>query len=206
MSKEDFSIEGLYRVQKEDLKRFAHVAVQAFLDDESSKFLFSSKLTYKALYDYYLVMYKAVFRKMYMFAESENIDGFIILSPIQNSELTFWDFVKEGGLKVILSQGLGLVFRSLAYEKNCISIRKKLTSADTWYIFQFGVCPEKQGMGLGSKLMKPVLQWLDSQKMACYLETQKRANIDIYNHFGFCLKSTDTLPKKDICQFAMLRN
>lgn len=205
MKKEEFNIDGLYKIKKEDLKRCAEVAAQAFIDDESSKFLLSSNLTYKSLYDYYLAIYKAVYNKMHMFAESKNIDGFIIIAPIKNAELSLWDCIKTGGLKVILSLGLGVVLRSLEYEKNCIRIRNKIASSNTWYVFQFGVLPAKQGRGLGSKIMKPFLKWLDSKKVACYLETQKEINVDIYNHFGFSLKSTDTLPKKTASQFAMLR-
>lgn len=206
MRKEELNIEGLYQIKKEDLKRCADVATQAFINDESSKFLLSSKLTYKSLYDYYLVIYKAIHNKMYMFAESKNIDGFVIIVPIQHSIITIWDFIKAGGLKVICSQGLGILFRSLEYEKNCINIRNKIISSNTWYVLQFGVSPTKQGMGLGSKTISPVLKWLDSKKAACYLETHKKINVDIYNHFGFLLKSTDTLPNSTTKQYAMLRN
>lgn len=206
MEKQELNIDGLYRIKKKDLKRCAEIAALAFIDDESSKFLFASKLTYESLYEFYLIIYNAVYNKMYMFAESENIDGFIIISPIKNAEISFQDFIKAGGLKIIFSQGLGFILRSLSYEKNCIKIRKKFVSTNDWYILQFGVTPAKQGMGVGSKIMKSVLDWLDSKKIACYLETQKKINVDIYAHFGFTLKSLDTLPNKDIKQFAMLRN
>jgi GNAT superfamily N-acetyltransferase len=206
MKKEEINIDGLYKIKKEDLKRCADVAAQAFLDDESSKFLLSSNLTYNSLYNYYLAIHNAAYNKMHMFAESANIDGFIIIAPIKNAELSFWDCVKTGGLKSILSLGLGVVLRSLEYERNCIKVRKKIASSDAWYVFQFGVCPSKQGCGLGSRTIRPFLNWLDSQKINCYLETQKACNVNMYNHFGFSLKSVDTLPKKKAKQFAMLRS
>lgn len=206
MKKQKLDIKGLYQIQKKDLKKFAETAAQAFICDETSKFILSSKLTHKTLYDFYSVIYNATYNKMYMFAESENIDGFIIIAPIKNSELSLWEFIKAGGLKLVFSYGLDFVLRSLNYEKNCIKIRKKFVSSNDWYIFQFGVAPTKQGMGLGSKIIRPVLNWLDSEKISCYLETQKDVNVDIYNHFGFALKSTDTLPNKNKKQFAMLRS
>lgn len=206
MKNPELNIKELYRIKKADLKKCAQTAAQAFIDDESSKFILSSQLNHKTLYEFYLVVYNALYNKMYMFSESENIDGFIIVSPIKDSELSLWEFICAGGLKLIFSNGLNFVLRSLEYEKNCIKIREKFVSSDDWYIFQFGVSPTKQGMGLGSKIMKPVLNWFDSEKIACYLETQKNVNVDIYNHFGFALKSTDTLPNKDIKQFAMFRS
>lgn len=206
MKNQEPNVKGLYRIKKTDLKKCAEIAAKAFIDDESSKFILSSKLTHKALCDFYLIIYNALYNKMYMFSESENIDGFVIISPVKNSELSLWEFIQAGGLKLIFSNGLNFVVRSLNYEKNCIKIRKKFVSSDDWYIFQFGVSPAKQGIGLGSKIMKPILNWFDSEKIACYLETQKDVNVDIYNHFGFVLKSIDTLPNKNIKQFAMLRS
>lgn len=206
MKKQEPKIKGLYRIKKEDIKKCAETAAKAFIDDESSKFLLSSKLTHKALYNFYLVVYNALYSKMYMFADSEDVNGFIIISPIKNSELSLWDFIQAGGLKLIFSNGLNFILRSLNYEKNCINIRQKFVSSNDWYIFQFGVSPLKQGIGLGSKIMKPVLEWFDSEDINCYLETQKRVNVDIYNHFGFSLKSTDNMPGNDVKQFALLRS
>lgn len=206
MKNQEPNINGIYRIKKKDLKKCAETAASAFIDDESSKFILSSKLTHKTLYDFYLVIYNAIYNKMYMFSESENIDGLVIISPINNSELSLWNFLQAGGLKLVFSNGLDFVLRTLNYERNCIKIRKNFVSSDDWYLFQFGVLPAKQGMGLGSKIMKPILNWFDSKKISCYLETQKNLNVDIYNHFGFLLKSTDTLPGKDVNQFAMLRS
>lgn len=206
MKKQEPIISELYRLKKSDLKRCAQVASRAFIDDETSKFLLSSKLTQESLYEYYFVIYKAIYEKMHIFADSKDINGFIIISPIENSEISLWDFIKAGGLKVILLLGLDLVSRSLAYENNCINIRKRFISKNDWYIFQFGVDPQKQGQGFGSKIIKPFLNWLDLKNIACYLETQKYVNVEIYNHFGFSLKSVDTLPKKQEKQYAMLRN
>lgn len=206
MQNQEPNVKGLYRIKKTDLKRCAEIAARAFIDDESSKFILSSKLIHKTLYDFYLIIYNASYNKMYMFSESENIDSFIIIAPIKNAELSLWSFIKAGGLKLIITNGLDFILKSLSYEKNCIKIRKKFVAPNDWYIFQFGVVPAKQGLGLGSKTMKPILNWFDSENISCYLETQKDINIDIYNHFGFVLKSIDTLPNKNIKQFAMLRS
>lgn len=206
MNKDEIIIDELYRIKKKDLKRCAQVAAKAFLDDASSKFLLSANLTYKSLFNYYFVIYNAAFKKMYMFAESENINGFIIIAPLKNSNLSVWDCIRAGALKIIFSQGLGIVFRSLEYEKNCNKAREGIASADSWYIFQFGVLPDKQGMKIGSKTIKPVLDWFDSKNISCYLETQKAVNVNIYTHLGFLLKLKGTLPDKKMSQFAMFRS
>lgn len=206
MKNEDFLIEGLYKIKKQDIEKCAQVAAKSFLDDNSCKYILDSNLTLKSLYEYYLVIYKAAYNKMYMFAESENINGIIIITPIKNADLSVWDCIKCGAVKLILSKGAGILFRSLAYEKICIKMRNKIVKNNSWYIFQFCVIPEKQGKKLGSKMMKHVLQWMDSNNICCYLETQKLINVDIYKHFGFSLKMIDTLPESKIKQFSMFRN
>ncbi len=205
MKKEEFFIEGLYKIRRKDIEKCAKTAAKAFLDDESCKYILASRLTYKALYEYYLVIYKAAFNKMYMFAESEDINGLIVITPLKYADLSVWDCIKEGAIKLILSKGTGLLFRSLAYEKNCIKMRNKIAKNKDWYIFQFCVNPEEQGKKLGSKLIKPVLKWMDSNNINCYLETQKSVNVEIYKHYGFSLKMIDTLPESEAKQFSMFR-
>lgn len=206
MERQEPNISELYRLKKSDLEKCAQVASKAFINDETSKFLLSSKLTQEALYEFYFVLYNAVYEKMYMFADSEDINGFIIFSSMENSEISLLEFIKAGGLKIIFSLGIDLIFRSLEYEKNCINIRKYFVQKNNWHIFQFGVNPEKQGIGLGSKIIKPVLNWFNSKNITCFLETHKDVNVDIYSHFGFVLKSIDTLPRKKEKQYSMFRS
>lgn len=206
MKRQEINIDGLYKIKEKDLEKCAKVAALAFLDDESSKYLLASNLTYEALYNYYLVIYKAAYKQMYMFAESNSIDGFIILTPAAKAELSIWECVKAGALKILFSEGFEIMLRSLEYERNCAKMRNRIALADSWYIFQLGIIPEKQGRKLGSKIIKAVLSWMDCKNLTCYLETQKYVNVSIYNHFGFSLKAVGTLPDKKRYQFAMFRN
>jgi GNAT superfamily N-acetyltransferase len=206
MQNQILEINELYRLKRKDLEKCALVAAKAFMDDPTSHFLLSSKLSQKSLYEYYFVIYKAIYEKTHIFADCEDINGFIIVAPINHFEISHWDFIKFGGLKVILSLGFGLVLRSLTYDRNCINLRKNIVSSADWYIFQFGVSPNAQGKGVGSKIIKPFLNWLDTKNLACYLETQKNVNVEIYDHLGFDLKSVDMMPDKQVNQYAMLRD
>ncbi len=205
MQKEELSIKGLYKITQKDLERCANVAAQAFLDDESSKFLLSSTLTLKTLYEYYLLILKTAHTKMYMFADCFEINSFIVIAPITNADLSIWDCIMSCGLMPVINLGFKIIQRSLEYEKNCIKLRTGIVSNDCWYIFQFGVLPEKQGKKFGSKIIKPVLSWFDSKKIVCYLETQKVVNVEIYSHLGFSLKGTNVFSDNKIKQFGMLR-
>lgn len=52
------------------------------------------------------------------------------------------------------------------------------------------VAPEFQGQGVGSTLMERYIEYLEQNKMAGYLETDKAVNVRFYEKFGFkvCLE------------------
>ena len=203
--KETLDLKGLYTVQKKDLKTCANVAARAFLDDPSSRYLLKKDLTRPRLYKYYLNAFKALYNDAYILAPNEEIEGFIILMPPGKTSVSALRFIKAGGLALPFSVGFGILSRSIEYENNNYRIRQSVCSDNTWYIFQFGVAPEKQGQGIGSKLMKPFLNWLDERHLPCYLETHKEKNVELYAHYGFILKATDALPDKSHTQYGMLR-
>jgi len=205
MKKELFNLQGLYKVQRKDIKKCADVAAKAFLDDPSSTYLLEKDLSHPKLYEYYLKAFNALYTDASIFAPDEAIEGFIILMPPGKTSVSARRFIESGGLALPFSVSFGILSRSLEYESNNLRIRRNVCSDETWYIFQFGVAPEKQGQGLGSKLMKPFLNWLDEQQLPCYLETHKQKNVDLYAHYGFILKATDTLPNKKHTQYGMLR-
>jgi ribosomal protein S18 acetylase RimI-like enzyme len=54
-----------------------------------------------------------------------------------------------------------------------------------WYLAVIGVEPERQGQGLGGKLLAAVLDRLDATGVPAYLETSTTANVAWYRRHGF---------------------
>ncbi len=54
-----------------------------------------------------------------------------------------------------------------------------------WYLAVLGTEPERQGRGLGSAVMGPVLERCDSDGVGAYLESSKESNIAFYARHGF---------------------
>lgn len=54
-----------------------------------------------------------------------------------------------------------------------------------WSLEALGIRPEAQRQGLGSRLMRPILERADSEGVDCYLETSNPANVAFYGRFGF---------------------
>jgi ribosomal protein S18 acetylase RimI-like enzyme len=56
---------------------------------------------------------------------------------------------------------------------------------DHYYLAVLGTRPDRQGEGIGSALMAPVLATCDGEGLGAYLESSKEANIPFYRRHGF---------------------
>ncbi len=56
---------------------------------------------------------------------------------------------------------------------------------DHYYLAVLGTRPDRQGEGLGTALLAPVLDRCDAEGIGAYLESSKEANIPFYRRHGF---------------------
>ena len=63
-----------------------------------------------------------------------------------------------------------------------------------WYLAILGTEPDAQGRGIGSALLRPVLEDCDRNEVPAYLESSKEANLDFYGRHGFRVTGELTLP------------
>ena len=54
-----------------------------------------------------------------------------------------------------------------------------------WYLEVVGVDPAARGLGIGTRLLKPVLALADEAGQPCYLETMTERNVGWYRSLGF---------------------
>ena len=64
-----------------------------------------------------------------------------------------------------------------------------------FYLAVLGTHPDHQGRGIGSALMRPVLELCDREGLPAYLESSKERNIDFYARHGFRVTQELRLPK-----------
>jgi len=62
-----------------------------------------------------------------------------------------------------------------------------------YFLFMIGIDPQDQGKGYGGILLRRLNDLADSAGAACYLETDKRESVLLYEHFGYQITRDDTL-------------
>src|SRR6476619_3197544 len=64
-----------------------------------------------------------------------------------------------------------------------------------WYLAFIGVDPARQEYGVGAALLRSRLRRCDEEGLPAYLESSKLENVPPYQHFGFHVTGTLTLPE-----------
>ena len=83
--------------------------------------------------------------------------------------------------------------RALRFARIDQEMRKRHPHYRHWYLWFLGAEPQRQGQGLGSKLLRSLSAKAEADGVACYLETDKATNVKIYEHHGYVLESEDVL-------------
>jgi GNAT superfamily N-acetyltransferase len=85
--------------------------------------------------------------------------------------------------------GLLRLFRSAAQDE-----MNHPDSPPHWYLALLGVAPDWQGQGIGSALLRPVLQTCDEHGAPAYLETLDARARALYERAGFRVSGRHTYP------------
>jgi GNAT superfamily N-acetyltransferase len=62
---------------------------------------------------------------------------------------------------------------------------RKDVPAEHWYVMVVGVVPARQGQGVGSALLRPIIERANADGLPCYLETAQPRNVPFYRKIGF---------------------
>ena len=197
---------GLYLVQKKDIDRLAEVAADAYQDYPLHNWFTKGKYDAKASKLLMQITLKTMTKDAVIYADSEEINGFAAWLPFGFTGNKAVPFLMNGGLSLILHSGFGLIARLSAYESYAMNLKKEFTDNYDWYLFNLSIKKDAQGKGIASKLMRPMLEFCDNEKMVAYLETNKEKNIGLYQHYGFDLMKEELIPKTPVMHYAMVRN
>ena len=205
MAKKAIEMAGLYIVSKKDLSRLARVAADAYRDYPLHNWFTKGKYDAVASELLMQISLKTMTEDAVIYADSEEINGFAAWLPFGFTGNKALPFLMNGGLKLFFRTGFGLIGRLSAYESYAMNLKKEFTDHYDWYLFNLSIKKDAQGKGIASKLMRPMLQFCDDERMVAYLETNKEANVGLYQHYGFDLMKEELIPKTDVMHYAMVR-
>lgn len=114
-------------------------------------------------------------------------------------------FVKSGLIKIVLSKATLYFLKIMSVFNRMEALHEKYALGPHYYLSSIGVSPQYQGMGLSSKLIKPILLKADQESKGVYLETLTSRNVPIYQHFGFKIMEKVEFPKENLTVWAFYR-
>ena len=196
---------GLYLVEEKDLDRLAEIAADAYQDYPLHNWLTKGKYDKVASKLIMQISLRTMTEDAVIYADSEEMNGFAVWLPFGFTGNKTIPFLISGGLKLIFHSGLGIIGRLLTYENYAMGLKKEFTDNYDWYLYNLSIKKDAQGKGIASKLMRPMLQFCDDEKMVAYLETNKETNVGMYRHYGFDMMKEECIPKTPVTHYAMVR-
>ena len=196
---------GLYIVEKKDLDRLALVAADAYRDYPLHNWITKGKYDEKASRLIMQITLRTMTEDAVIYADSEEINGFAVWLPFGFTGSKTLPFLFNGGLDLIFHSGLGVIGRLLKYESYAMNLKKEFTDNYDWYLYNLSIKKNAQGKGIASKLMRPMMQFCDDERMVAYLETNKETNVGLYKHYGFDLMKEELIPKTPVTHYSMVR-
>jgi ribosomal protein S18 acetylase RimI-like enzyme len=197
----------IVRLSKQQIGQACAMLTRAFSDDpklihlipdipaklELSRYLFEFELQYGMNYGD-------------VYTTSSAVEGVAVWLPSTKSEITFWRAFRSGGMVLQKQLGKKIMDRVMSFSAAVDDLHKKHAPYPHYYLFFIGVDPAYQKKRVASRLITPMLGWLDIQKLPCYLNTQNEKNIGLYEHYGFQVIEQLILPDSGIFHTALLRN
>jgi ribosomal protein S18 acetylase RimI-like enzyme len=200
------TLSSLYRLRRVDLKKAAEVFARAFHDDALAKYLFPNddyRTRILPTYFSYRIKFGLLYGEVY--APTSAIEGLAVWYRSDQHWMNNWRNFRAGGLKLMLKVDKETMKRMLMINKFTTKLRDYHIPADYWYLAPLGIDPEHQGKGFCSKLMRAMLNRIDSEKMVTVLETQSKTNLEIYQRYGFEIVKQIFLPDTSINHWLMVR-
>ena len=175
---------------KENLKDYISTSVDAYREYPLFVDMFGGHYDEKALYNMMMVDFGSKLQKMAGIASSPDFEAILLIEPPNRCKEFFLQYVKVARLKDYEMLLKPSTYRQDAYENFARKKRKIYMDDNTWYIYVFATRQALQRQGYGKKLMQCATEFAKKYGYRICLETNHKANVGMYEQFGFELKDT----------------
>lgn len=114
---------------------------------------------------------------------------------------------KAGMLAAPFRMGLSAFSRFMGFAAHTDKLHRAAVPTPHYYLFALGVLPSGQGKGIGTRLVRSMLERADRDGLPTYLETQSPRNVELYKRLGFDIAADEAFPKlAGLRNWGMLRS
>lgn len=201
-----FPGEALHLVTKADTRKAAVVLAESFSEDPYMHYILQSDA-----YDYAQALQLQLFTMSVglkyglIVSTSVDMEGIMICYPPEHIHINDFQYVTAGALGLMLRVERNVFTASTQLGAFMKDVQKRVAPFPHWYIYQIGVHREHRGHSMASRLLNPFLEKMDECQSPCYLETHNERNVPVYEHFGFKVAETGTIPSIGKPYWGMLK-
>jgi len=200
--------DGLYKVQKTDIKTAAEVLADSFKEDPIWVKFFKENNVEAQKVNYLFgspILFALKYGKAY--ASSSNLEGIAAWFPDSTADMTMWRMIRSGafrygskiGMKVTIK--MAKTFRPIEKDR-----KENMKNTSYIYILIIGVKQEFQKQGFGGKILQAIFEEADKTHTPIYLETSTPQNVKMYEKYGFKVLNEINLPRLDLPMWEMKRD
>lgn len=132
--------------------------------------------------------------------------GVVFTLPPGHTKLSQWEYMQHGFALTPVVLGLKDFNRSQECEAFVGETHERLMRGRPhYYLWGLTVDPKVKKQGIGSAMLKKVLDIADAARMPTYLETHDEKNVAYYESKGFKLISTEKFPHFELDIWCMVR-
>jgi len=180
------SIRPLHRIERGEIEKASKVLAEAFRDDPDTSVLIPDLETrVKKLPEFFRFFVRFGLNYGGVYSPTENLEGISIWLHSSRMKMTFPRSLRSGILRLTLKMDGPTMKRFDKYGKDVEKVHEKVLDRQHWFLLAIGVDPNLQGMGYARKMLDPVLRRADRQGLPCYLDTDRKVNLRIYERFSF---------------------
>jgi len=113
------------------------------------------------------------------------LQGLALWQPPYDTGVTFWGMVKSGMATAPWNMGVKSAWRVLSVLDTTEKKHHQTITTPHWALYAISVDPSVQNRGIGTRLMKPILDLADADQMPCYLDTPSERSLNFFRRLGF---------------------
>jgi ribosomal protein S18 acetylase RimI-like enzyme len=171
------------RVEPGDVEALVEVLARAFDDDPVPQWLFrGDRRRRRGLRTFFSIQLRHTYLERGEVFTTQDLAGAALWSPPGRSRPGWRDLVRLVPVMPYLT-GLGRDTPEAARLLSAVDAARP--EHPHWYLATLGTDPERQRTGVGSALLRFVLEGVDAEGLPAYLESSKESNLAFYGQHGF---------------------